>query len=121
MGFAHLEFSLEQWWVKPTLQFCCLWNGSKGGTRSQFLYRLVRFAQVEQLQVRLAYYPPYHRKYNPLERCWGVLEGYWGGELLDSTEAVLGFARNMTYAQKHPEVELSRADYPKASAAAKPR
>ena len=43
------------------------------------------------------YYPPYHSKYNPIERCWGVLEVYWNGELLDSEEAVLGFAANMTY------------------------
>ena len=38
------------------------------------------------------YYPPYHSKYNPIERCWGVLEVYWNGELLDSEAAVLGYA-----------------------------
>lgn len=112
---------LEEWWRRRRESYrgvrtllLDLDNGPENsGSRSQFLYRLVRFAQAEQLQVRLAYYPPYHSKYNPIERCWGVLEGYWGGELLDSTEAVLGFARNMTYAQKHPEVELSTAAYPK--------
>jgi hypothetical protein len=112
---------LEEWWRQrrtcyPTVRTLLLDldNGPENhGNRSQFLYRLVRFAQVEQMQVRLAYYPPYHSKYNPIERCWGVLEGYWRGELLDSTEAVLGFARNMTYAKKHPEVELNTANYPK--------
>jgi hypothetical protein len=33
-----------------------------------------------------------------------VLEVYWNGELLDSEAAVLGFAANRTYAQKHPAV-----------------
>ena len=33
-----------------------------------------------------------------------MLEVYWNGELLDSEEAVLGFAQNMTYARKHPAV-----------------
>ncbi|HIE01648.1 MAG TPA: hypothetical protein EYP59_15380 [Thiotrichaceae bacterium] len=31
----------------------------------------------------LAYYPPYHSKYNPVERVWGVLENYWKGDILD--------------------------------------
>jgi hypothetical protein len=33
--------------------------------------------------------------------------------LLDSTEAVLGCARNMTYAQRHPEVEHITVEYAK--------
>jgi hypothetical protein len=104
---------LEEWWQRRRENYrgvrtllLDLDNGPENhGNRSQFLYRLVRFAQAEQLRVRLAYYPPYHSKYNPIERCWGVLEGYWRGEILDSLEAVLGFARSMTYAKKHPEVE----------------
>ncbi|MCU7881502.1 MAG: hypothetical protein KZQ60_13910 [Candidatus Thiodiazotropha sp. (ex Lucinoma aequizonata)] len=28
----------------------------------------------------MAYYPPYHNKYNPVERLWGVLENHWQGE-----------------------------------------
>jgi transposase len=37
-----------------------------------------------------AYYPPYHGKYNAIERCWGILELHWNGALLDSLDAVLG-------------------------------
>ena len=66
-------------------------------------------AQATQLTVELVYYPPYRSKYNPIERCWGVLEVYWNGELLDSEEAVLGFAANMTYAGRHPHVDRVRA------------
>jgi hypothetical protein len=91
-------------------------NGPENhGYRSQFLYRLVGFAPAEQVAVQLAYYPPYHSKYNPIERCWGVLENYWHGELLESEEAVLGFARNMTYAQKHPEVYRVMQAYAKGA------
>ena len=46
----------------------------------------------------MAYYPPYHSKYNPIERCWGILENHWNGSLLDSIGAVVGFAESMTYA-----------------------
>jgi transposase len=27
------------------------------------------------------YYPPYHSKYNLIERCWGILEQHWNGTL----------------------------------------
>src|SRR5215468_2604714 len=61
----------------------------------------------------MAYYPPYHSKYNPIERCWGVLEGYWRGEILSSEEAVLGLARSMTYNGVHPTVHRVTQEYAK--------
>src|SRR5659263_78261 len=36
--------------------------------------RLTEFADEFQIDIQLAYYPPYHSKYNPIERVWGVLE-----------------------------------------------
>jgi hypothetical protein len=59
-----------------------------------------------------AYYPPYHSKYNPVERVLGILENHWNGELLDSEEKVLGLARSMTYNGIHPEVEMVDGVYP---------
>ena len=89
-------------------------NGPENsGQRSQWLFRLLLLAQKYQWQVELVYYPPYHSKYNPIERVWGALENYWRGELLDSEAAVLGYAANMTYNGKHPEVYRNRKAYPK--------
>ena len=73
--------------------------------------RIVHFAQLTGLTVRLAYYPPYHSKYNPIERCWGILENHWNGALLDSMEAVLQFATTMTWKGKRPIVELVTRTY----------
>lgn len=73
--------------------------------RTQFMARMVEFAQTSGLTVRLAYYPPYHSKYNPIERCWGVLEHHWNGSLLDSVEAVERFAASMTWKGAHPIVQ----------------
>jgi hypothetical protein len=87
-------------------------NGPENHSRrTQFIYRLVLFAQATQLTIELVYYPPYHSKYNPIERCWGVLEVYWNGELLLSEAAVLGFASNMSYAGKHPQVHRVSQTY----------
>ncbi len=53
-------------------------------------------------------------KYNPIERCWGVLELHWNGALLDSIEAVLGYAETMSWKGGHPEVVLVEQSYSKA-------
>ncbi len=58
--------------------------------RTQFMSRMVDFSQESGITIDLAYYPPYHSKYNPVERCWGILENHWNGSILDSIEAVVG-------------------------------
>jgi Rhodopirellula transposase DDE domain len=89
-------------------------NGPENsGQRSQWLLRMALLARKYQWVVVLVYYPPYHSKYNPIERLWGLLENYWRGELLDSEAAVLGYAANMTYRGVHPRVHRVRQDYPK--------
>src|SRR5947209_11677941 len=70
------------------------------------MQRLVDFVQRYHLDIRLAYYPPYHSKYNAVERCWGILEHHWNGALLDSVDAVIHFAQTMTWKGKHPVVAL---------------
>jgi transposase len=110
---------LEQWWQEVRLRFQSvktlvinLDNGPENHSRrTQFLKRVVEFARKSGLKVLLAYYPPYHSKYNPIERCWGILEMHWNGSLLDSIEAVVGFARSMTWKGKHPVVSLVETTY----------
>jgi transposase len=112
---------LEQWWQEVRLRFLSvktlvinLDNGPENHSRrTQFLKRIVEFARKYGLTVQLACYPPYHSKYNPIERCWGILEMHWNGSLLDSIEAVLGFARSMTWKGKHPVVRVVEAVYTK--------
>jgi hypothetical protein len=69
-------------------------NGPENNSRrTQFMNRLTQFADEFQIDIQLAYYPPYHSKYNPIERVWGVLEQHWNGSLLDSKDAVIRFAQ----------------------------
>jgi transposase len=111
--------TLDEWWLLTQARFpqtqvllLNLDNGPENQShRSQFMYRLVQFAQKHRIMVRLAYYPPYHSKYNPIERCWGALENYWRGELLDSTAAILGYASRMTYNGRHPQVQHCQRSY----------
>ena len=87
-------------------------NGPENHSRrTQFMKRMTDFADATGLTVSLAYYPPYHSKYNPIERVWGVLEQHWNGSLLDSVEAVLGFARTMKWKGEQAEVHLVERAY----------
>jgi len=79
--------------------------------RTQFIKRLVEFADFNQLVIELAYYPPYHSKYNPIERCWGILEEHWNGSLLDTTDTVLQWAKTMNWNGISPIVRLLEQPY----------
>ena len=68
--------------------------------------RMVEFADRNNLEIVLVYYPPYHSKYNPIERCWGILEHHWSGTLLDERTTVLEWARSMTWKGISPVVNL---------------
>lgn len=110
---------LEEWWESVKERFAHiralvvnLDNGPEcHSRRTQFLYRMALFAQKTGLKVTLAYYPPYHSKYNPVERCWGILEAHWNGSLLDSVEAVIESAKTMTWKGKAPVVHLVSTAY----------
>jgi hypothetical protein len=112
---------LEQWWESVRERFAHIRtlvinqdNGPENHSRrTQFLKRIVEFAQKYHLNIRLAYYPPYYSKYNPIERTWAVLENHWNGSLLDEVETVLNFAQTMTWKGKHPTVTLIEQTYEK--------
>lgn len=87
-------------------------NGPENHSRrTQFAKRLVDFVDAAHIKLELAYYPPYHSKYNPIERVWGVLEQHWNGSLLDSLETVIEMTKTMTYKGIHPVVNLIKKTY----------
>jgi Rhodopirellula transposase DDE domain len=110
---------IERWWQSQKARFpqvktlvLNLDNGPENHSRrTQFLYRLVEFSHQEQLDIELAYYPPYHSKYNPIERCWGALERHWNGDILDTLDTVVRFTQTMTWKGKSPVVELVTKPY----------
>jgi hypothetical protein len=105
---------LELWWTNRQASYpgmrrllINLDNGPEiGSSRTQFMKRLVEFSDRHQLTLELAYYPPYHSKYNLIERCWGILENHWNGALLNTVQAALAWARTMTWRGIAPLVHL---------------
>lgn len=89
-------------------------NGPEcSGRRSQFLQRIVEFVKMTELAVRIIYYPPYHSKYNGIERYWAGLEKSWNGYLLDSVSVVLNRASNFVWKGLRATVHLLNAVYEK--------
>jgi hypothetical protein len=89
-------------------------NGPENSAvRTQWIKRLVELSAAHGITVQLACYPPYHSKYNPIERVFGVLENYWNGDPLRTVAKALGMAEGMTYKGVHPSVTLVETPYPK--------
>ena len=112
---------LEHWWLSNKDQYQLinqlvinLDNGPHNSShRTQFMKRLTEFADKNDLEIVLAYYPPYHSKYNPIERCWGILENHWNGTLLNTLETTLEWAKTMTWKGLEPVVEVLESIYKK--------
>jgi hypothetical protein len=114
--------TLEEWWDSLPLEEQMtveeiqikVDNGPESsGVRTQFLKRMVDFSDRIGRSIHLIYYPPYHSKYNPIERCWGVLEKHWNGAKLISASVMLAWAASMTWKGLHPMIKLNSTIYQK--------
>jgi len=74
--------------------------------RTQFMQRICLFTVEQNIHVKLCYYPPYHSKYNPVERVWGGLEQHWNTDILDTKNTAIKFVESFSWAQKKVVVVL---------------
>ena len=112
---------LSQWWQDNQEHYQHLeelmieldGGSATRSNRTQFIKRIVELAKEIGLKIRLIYYPPYHSKYNPIERCWAALENYWRGAILDSVQSAIRWAANMTWKGIKPIIHLVTQTYEK--------
>jgi Rhodopirellula transposase DDE domain len=114
--------TLEAWWAaldaneqgaRARLQITRDNGPESRGKRTQFLQRMVGFCDAIGKPIQLLYYPPYHSKYHPIERWWGIVEVHWNGTKLVEVDTMLEWAKSMTWKGLHPLVKLSRKVYQK--------
>jgi len=114
--------TLHGWWINQTIEEQLridriqlkMDNGPESsGVRTQFLKRIIEFSDAIGKPIQLLYFPPYHSKYNPIERCWGILELHWNGTLLSSVDVMTQWAKTMLWKGIHPIVETSTKVYEK--------
>ena len=112
---------LDQWWEDNKERHAHinqlvinLDNGPHNSShRTQFMKRMIEFAGQHNLKIVLAYYPPYYSKYNPVERCWAMLENHWSATLLNTIYITLEWAKTMTWKEIHPVIKLVKTTYQK--------
>ena len=81
--------------------------------RTQFIRRIVEFSHKTGLRIVLIYYPPYHSKYNPIERCWAALENYGNGAILSTVDTAGQWAANRQWKGSAPVMHLVEKVYEK--------
>jgi hypothetical protein len=104
--------ALEKWWMERQfmqddydLLMIDLDNGkSVASNTRQFINRIIAFAKKINMPIQLVYYPPYHSKYNAIERIWAALENYWKPLILDTIENTLKIAAQITWKAMNPIV-----------------
>lgn len=110
----RLEAYLDNYEYLDTINLLLL-NADNGpensSSRTQFVKRMVELSRKYNLPVLLAYYPPYHSKYNPIEHVWGTLEQHWNGDILDSVDTVIKFAESMIWKGKNPTINFIDKEY----------
>ena len=125
---AFIVDALESWWAAgeegeqaamARLQIKMDNGPESSGKRTQFLQRMVAWCDAMGQPIHLLSSPPYHSKYNPIERCWGILARPWNGTKLVDVETMIAWAKSMTWKGLHPLVELSRKVYQKGVALSK--
>jgi DDE family transposase len=109
--------TLEAWWAAldetehgamARLQLTMDHGPESSGKRTQFLQRMVAFGDAMGTPIQLRYAPPYHSKYNPLERGWGILALHGNGTKLGEVTTRLEWAKSMTWKGLQPIVTLRR-------------
>ena len=89
-------------------------NGtSVAGITRRFLQRMVAFSKKIGIPIQLVYYPPYHSKYNMVERFWAALENYWSPLVLDTVENTIRIAEKVVWKGMNPIVHFLDRTYKK--------
>ena len=112
---------LEQWWEKRAFMqeeydelMIDLDNGtSVAGNTKQFLKRMTEFSKHIGIPIQMVYYPPYHSKYNLIERFWAAVENYCSPLVLDTIEHTIEIAKNVTWKGMNPIVSFIDKIYQK--------
>lgn len=109
------EFYIEQYKNTNVSKLAILLDNGpdNSGVRTVFLKGLINISKKYKITIELIYYPPYHSKYNPIERLWARLENIWNGYLLESTEICLNFMKNLTWKGTKSITKLKEGKYDK--------
>lgn len=91
-------------------------NGPENsGRRKLWLKSLVELSVKYNIIIKLVYYPPYHSKYNKIERLWARIQMSWNSVIIDSLEKMINCLRKITWHGINCEAKLVIEKYEKGT------
>ena len=89
-------------------------NGPENsGRRKLWLLCLVKLSIKYNIVIDLVYYPPYHSKYNKIERFWARLQIFWNKIVMNSKDKLLDCLNKVTWNGVKCKGEISFVNYQK--------
>jgi hypothetical protein len=89
-------------------------NGPENsGRRLLWLHKLYLLAVKYNIVIRLVYYPPYHSKYNPIERVWARVQTSWNKVIIDTVDKAIDCLNKMTWCGVPIKANLIEQKYEK--------
>ena len=89
-------------------------NGPENSSRRTLWIKcLIDLAKKYDISIELAYYPPYHSKYNPIERYWARLQLSWNGLIIDTVDKLIETINKVTWKEIKSKATLVTKEYKK--------
>lgn len=89
-------------------------NGPENSSRRTLWIKcLIDLAKKYNISIELAYYPPYHSKYNPIERYWARLQFSWSGLIINTVDKLIETINKVTWKGIKSKAILVTKEYKK--------
>ena len=89
-------------------------NGPENSSRRTLWMKcLIDLANKYNVSIELVYYPPYHSKYNPIERYWARLQLSWSGLIINTVDKLIEIINKVNWKGIYTQAILVNNEYKK--------
>lgn len=108
----YIKYKLNQGNIKKLIIF--LDNGPENSSRRKLWIKfLFELSQKYNITIELVYYPPYHSKYNKIERVWARIQIAWNGLVIDTLDKLMMILNRITWKGNNIKAYLNTTTYEK--------
>ena len=108
----YLVYKKERYNINRLIIF--LDNGPENSSRrTLWIKNLIDLAKKHNISIELAYYPPYHSKYNMIERYWARLQLSWNGLIINTIDNLIEIINKVTWKGIKTQTKLITKEYKK--------
>lgn len=108
----YIQYKLEKYNLKKLIIF--LDNGPENSSRRKLWIKCLHELSIKyNIVIQLVYYPPYHSKYNKIERYWARLQIAWNGLIIDTLDKLITTIKRVTWKDINTRVYFNTIEYEK--------